>query len=395
MKRSIDWTLLICALLLSGIGILLIYSAAPSSNLWLRQTIYLGVGIAFMLFLWRVPMRFHYSFGWIYYAAAIIILLAPIMQGGEVKRWLHFGPFSFQPSELAKPLVALAMARYLYDRKRDIASLKVIAGAILLTAIPFGMVMTQPDLGTAMVFISILVGSLYIGGVDELTLFLLASPLLSVFLAFNWISWAVFYIVLLLILWFSRQRLSVFVPVALGNLFFGVITPAIWNHIHNYQRERVLVFLDPGRDPFGAGYQIIQSKIAIGSGQFWGKGLLHGTQTNLAFLPAKYTDFIFAVLGEQFGFVGSIAVLLLFFIFLYRVLRIADEARNNYARLVAIGLGAIIFFGTFVNIGMVTGIMPVTGLPLPFISLGGSSLITTFGIVGILLNIYSKKVEGP
>jgi rod shape determining protein RodA len=133
----------------------------------------------------------------------------------------------------------------------------------------------------------------------------------------------------------------------------------------------------------------------VGSGGFWGKGLLQGTQIKFAFLPAKSTDFIFAVLGEQFGFVGSIAVLSLFFIFLYRVLRIADEARNDYTRLVAIGLGAIIFFGALVNIGMVTGLMPVTGLPLPFISLGGTSLITTFGIVGILLNIYSHGVEGP
>ncbi len=348
-----------------------------------------------MVFLWRVPMRFHYAFAWIYYAVAIMLLLAPILQGGEVKRWIHWGIISFQPSELAKPAVALVMARYLSDHKKEITSWKTIIGAIAIMAIPFGIVMSQPDLGTAMVFISIFVGCIYIGGVDELTLFLLASPLLSMFLAFHWISWAIFYIALLSILWFSKRRLSVFIPAALGNLFVGVITPAIWNSIHDYQKERVLVFLDPGRDPFGTGYQIIQSKIAVGSGGFWGKGLLQGTQVKFAFLPAKSTDFIFAVLGEQFGFVGSIAVLSLFFIFLYRVLRIADEARNDYTRLVAIGLGAIIFFGALVNIGMVTGLMPVTGLPLPFISLGGTSLITTFGIVGILLNIYSHGVEGP
>ncbi|MCK5832839.1 rod shape-determining protein RodA [bacterium] len=395
MNHSFDWILVICSIILACLGILLIYSAAPSSNIWLKQSIYLVVGIVLMVAIWRIPLRFHYSFGWIYYALAVLLLFSPILQSGDIKRWFHLGTMTLQPSEFAKPAVALALSRFLYDRKKDIRSFKTIAGAILIAVIPFAIVMSQPDLGTAMVFIVIIVCALYTAGVSELTLFLLASPLLSVSLSFHWISWAIFYIALLLTLWFSRRRLPVFAITALGNLAAGILTPAIWRSIHDYQKERVLVFLDPGRDPFGTGYQIIQSKIALGSGQFWGKGFLQGTQAKLAFLPAKQTDFIFAVLGEQFGFIGSIATLVLFFILFRRILRIADEARNEYARLSAIGLGAILFFGAVVNMGMVIGLMPVTGLPLPFLSSGGSSLLTTFCIIGILLNIHSHGIEGP
>ena len=395
MKRSIDWTLLISALILASIGVFLNYSASPASGLWLRQLIYLGIGVVVMVVVWRIPMRVHYSIGWIYYAIAIVILGAALLQSGEVKRWIHIGPIGFQPSEFAKLAVALGVARYLYDRKKEIETPRTIIGAIIMIAIPFAIVMGQPDLGTAMVFTAILVATLYTAGMSELTLFLLGSPFLSLISAVHWIPWAVFYVILLIILWRARVRLAVFLPATLGNLIIGVLTPAIWRSIHEYQKERILVFLDPGRDPFGTGYQIIQSKIAIGSGQFWGKGFLEGTQVKLAFLPAKHTDFIFAVLGEQFGLIGSIIVLGLFLLIFYRVLRIADEARNLYTRLVAIAVGAVLFFGAFVNIGMVTGIMPVTGLPLPFLSLGGTSLITSLAIIGLLQNIYSRGVEGP
>jgi len=393
--RSVDWTLLIAAILLSVIGILLIYSVSPDSKFWIRQAIYFAVGIAVMFSVWRIPMRVHYSLGWIYYAILLIILVTLLLQGGEVKRWLSIGPLSFQPSELAKLAMVFVMGRYLYDRKKDIESPKLIIGAFLLTGLPFAIVMGQPDLGTAMVFTAILITMLYTAGIGELTLFILASPFLSLISAVQWIPWAVYFIILLVILYATRSRLVVFLPVAVVNLFIGIFTPAIWRGIHEYQKERILVFLDPGRDPFGAGYQIIQSKIALGSGQFWGKGFLEGTQVNLAFLPARHTDFIFAVLGEQFGLIGCTIVLALFLIMFYRIIKIADDARNLYARIVAIGAGTILFFGATVNIGMVSGVMPVTGLPLPFISLGGTSLITSLAIIGILQNIYSHGIEGP
>ncbi len=395
MSRKIDWTLLIVALALASIGILLIYSALPTGKAWSRQLIYLFVGVVFMFVMWKIPLRIHYSLGWIYYALTLIILIFVLLQGGDVKRWISIGPIGFQPSEFAKLAMVFTMGRYLYDRKKEIANPKIVIGAIVLTAVPFAIVMGQPDLGTAMVFTAILVASLYTAGMPELTLFLLASPFLSLVSAVHWIPWAIYFILLLAILYYSKARLIVFAPVAIANLLIGIFTPAIWGSIREYQKERILVFLDPGRDPFGAGYQIIQSKIAIGSGCFWGKGFLEGTQVNLAFLPARHTDFIFAVLGEQFGFVGCSIVLILYLILFYRIIRIADDARNLYARILAIGCGAVLFFGAFVNIGMVTGIMPVTGLPLPFISLGGTSLITSLAIIGLLQNIHSRAVEGP
>jgi rod shape determining protein RodA len=395
MRTAIDWTLLIVALLLAVIGILLIYTVSPTSRFWTKQAIYLGVGLVAMFIAWRIPMRVHYSIGWIYYAILIVLLGAVLVQSGEVKRWLNLGFVSFQPSEFAKVLMVFAIGRFLYDHKREIETPKVIIGAILLTAVPFAIVMGQPDLGTSMVFTAILVTMLYTAGLQEITLLILASPFLSMVSAVHWIPWAIYFVLLILILWFTRTRLALFLPVIIVNLALGVLTPAIWRSIHDYQKERILVFLDPGRDPFGAGYQIIQSKIALGSGQFWGKGFMAGTQVNLAFLPARHTDFIFAVLGEQFGLIGCTIVLALFAVLFYRILRIADEARNLYTRMIAIGCGSILFFGAVVNIGMVSGVMPVTGLPLPFLSLGGTSLISSMFIIGLLQNIYAHGVEGP
>lgn len=393
--KSIDWTLIVCALLLSIIGIILIYSANPANRLWMKQLAYLIVGIAVMFVMWLIPLRFHYSMGLIYYALAILILLLALFQQSEIKRWIFIGFTSFQPSEFAKLFVAFTLSRFLYDRKGNIGKPSVFLSAIVMVLVPFFIVMGQPDLGTAMVFTAILVASLYTAGLSELALFLLASPFLSMVASVHWISWAIYFVILLAVLWFSRTRLLLFSISALGNLIIGIFTPAIWRGIHEYQRERILVFLDPGRDPFDAGYQIIQSKIALGSGQFWGKGFLKGTQINLAFLPARQTDFIFSVLGEQFGFVGCFVVLLIFAVLFYRILKIVDNARNLYTRLVAVSVGSILFFGTFVNIGMVSGIIPVTGIPLPFITLGGSSLITSFAIIGVLLNVYNHGIEGP
>ncbi len=395
LRSTIDWTLLIVALILAGIGIALIYSVSPDNKFWARQAIYFIVGIVLMILAWRIPMRVHYSLGWIYYGILLVMLIAVLLQSGEVKRWFSLGPIGFQPSEFAKALMAFVMGRFLYDRKREIERPMTIIGAIILTAFPFAIVLGQPDLGTAMVFAAILITMIYTAGLREITLCILASPFLSFISAVHWIPWAIYFVALILILWFSRTRLVILLPTILINLAIGVLTPAIWRGIHEYQKERILVFLDPGRDPFGAGYQIIQSKIALGSGQFWGKGFLEGTQVNLAFLPARHTDFIFAVLGEQFGLVGCAIVLLLYAILFYRILKIADEARNLYTRMIAIGLGSILFFGTVVNIGMVSGIMPVTGIPLPFLSLGGTSLITSMLIIGVLQNIHAHGVEGP
>jgi rod shape determining protein RodA len=202
-----------------------------------------------------------------------------------------------------------------------------------------------------------------------------------------------FILILLVMLYRARPRFLTTAAIFLTNFAVGIITPILWRGLHEYQQKRILVFLDPGRDPLGAGYQVIQSKVALGSGGILGKGFLQGTQTKLAFLPAQHTDFIFSAFGEQFGFLGSLLLLALFLLFLVRGLRAAQMTRNRFASLVALGATAVFCFHIFVNVGVAVGIMPVTGLPLPFMSYGGSSMITNMVLVGLLLNVRYRWQE--
>jgi rod shape determining protein RodA len=229
--------------------------------------------------------------------------------------------------------------------------------------------------------------------VPLLYLFLIVSPVISLICAFHWISWALFFLLLVFLLHRLRLTFVFSVGFLLLNLAFGMITPLVWNKLHHYQKQRIIIFLDPGRDPQGAGYQIIQSKVAIGSGGIAGKGFLQGSQTKLAFLPHQHTDFVFSVLGEEFGLLGEIVVLGLFALLLVKGILLAQKTRNTFAGNVVIGLVAVIGFQMLVNVGMTLGVMPVTGLPLPFVSYGGSSMLLSWSIVGLLLAINSRWYE--
>jgi rod shape determining protein RodA len=221
----------------------------------------------------------------------------------------------------------------------------------------------------------------------------LVSPLLSLISGFHWFTWAFFFLGFLLLLYYLRPRLIFGAFMILLNLGVGIVTPLIWNRLHDYQKLRILTFLDPGRDPQGAGYQILQSKIAIGSGGIGGKGFLQGSQTKLAFLPMQHTDFIFTVVGEEFGLIGALVILTLFGFLIVRGILIAKKARNTFASFTALGITTIFAFQMLVNIGMVIGIMPVTGLPLPFLSYGGSSMLLSWISIGLLLAICYKWYE--
>ena len=214
---------------------------------------------------------------------------------------------------------------------------------------------------------------------------LILSPVLSLVAASHWLAWSLYFVVLLLFLFLFRPGFLFGVMAVLANLAFGMITPFIWGRLADYQKLRILTFLDPGRDPRGAGYQIIQSKIAIGSGGLLGKGFLEGSQSRLDFLPEPHTDFIFSVLGEEFGFWGSILVVGLFCYMFYRCIRIASHCRSKFSSFVVMGAMSIILFQFFINIGMTLGFMPVTGLPLPFVSYGGTSLVLFWTLIGIIV----------
>lgn len=392
--KELDWILVGSALLLTAIGTLLIYSAqhampeARDRLLWSRQLTWWGVAtVAFIIAVW-LPLRLHEVFAYVYLVAVGLALLALVTMGiGTSGQWIALGPAYIQPSEPAKLALLIALSRYLAYLKKPVISPRPLLWLCAIVLPIWILVIKQPDLGTSLVFWALLLVMIFWAGAPLPALFLLVSPLLSLVLAFDWIVWTVFFVVVLAVLYYERPRLPLSVGVVTINLIFGIVTPIVWNGLMPYQQKRILVFLDPGMDSRGAGYQIIQSKVAIGSGGLWGKGFLEGTQTGLHFLPEKHTDFIFAVCGEEFGFWGSLLVLVLIGLFLWRAIDAAYLARNRFAQFLAVGTAGIVAFQVLVNIGMTLGLMPVTGLPLPFVSYGGSSLVLFWFLTGLVVNV--------
>ncbi len=400
--REVDLSLLGVALILSLIGVMLIFSAKHHSEnpaekaIYIKQIIWILLGLSACGLTFLIPIRFYEVFSYVFYLVAIITLVLILMIGSSklgATRWISVGGFNIQPSEFAKIATVLPLARYLAYSKRSIYSFRWLAGVAGMVLLPALLILKQPDLGTSLVFFAILISMLFWAGVPLFYLLLIISPILSLICAFHWLSWALFFLILVLLLVRLRPTFIFSVGFLLLNLAFGMITPLVWNKLHDYQKQRIIVFLDPGRDPQGAGYQIIQSKVAIGSGGVLGKGYLEGTQTKLAFLPHQHTDFVFSVLGEEFGLLGGVILLALFTFLIIKGILIAQKTRNTFASNVAIGLSAIIGFQMMINVGMTLGVMPVTGLPLPFVSYGGSSMLLSWVILGILLAINSRWYE--
>jgi rod shape determining protein RodA len=394
MGKTFDWSLFLSALLLSVIGILLIYAATHFSStpatrgIYLKQTIWLLIGLAVCLIIYFMPLKVHEAFSFVYYLVAIMILLALLAtSSGATARWFRLGGVNIQPAELAKFAVVLAISRYLAFRRIKPGDLMWVFMVILLISIPAALILIQPDLGSSLVFFAIFIAMLFWSGMPVNRIILILSPIISVICAFHWISWAIFFFLLLALVFLSRLRVLQGTFFVTANLAVGMITPIMWNKLHDYQKMRIMTFIDPSKDPRGAGYQIIQSKIAVGAGGLFGQGFLQGTQTRLNFLPEQHTDFIFSVLAEQFGFIGCLIVLILFAWIIYRGLAIAVKARNQFYSYAACGLTAVFIFQVIINIGMTVGLMPVTGLPLPLMSYGGSSMIFFWASIGFLLAV--------
>lgn len=389
-------SLFIAATLLSVISILLVYSASHASpdprlhSYYLRQGLWMMLGMIACFAAATIPLRLHEVLAYVYYAAAAVLLLGLIALGTSkfgAQRWYSLGFFNFQPSELAKIAFVIALARYLSYSKRAMHSLRKIVTAVVICGFITLLVLRQPDLGTAITFLVAFVAMLFWAGLPSRYLVLLMAPLVSMIASSNPIAWVVFFVVLFVVLLLIRPSINFSVLIVGVNLLVGALSTILWGHLQDYQKMRIKIFLDPGQDPLGAGYQIIQSKIAIGSGGLIGKGYLAGSQSRLDFLPLRHTDFIFSVAGEEFGMLGAALILVLFVYILYRGVQAAMKTRNEFAGLLAIGAASIIGFQMFVNIGMVLGLMPVTGLPLPFVSYGGSSMITSWLLLGFLINV--------
>jgi rod shape determining protein RodA len=285
------------------------------------------------------------------------------------------------------------VAKFISKEEVDLNSVKEFFLATLFILIPFILIIRQPDLGTAMVFGALALPMFFWAGLKLGNLFLILMPFLVMLASFQFFTFLILMVILVIYLFYTRRSKIVIISHFLINVFMGLITPVLWSNLKPYQRNRIKVFVNPEADPQGAGYQIIQSKVAIGSGGGFGKGFMEGSQTQLRFLPEQHTDFIYAVIGEEFGFIGIMFGLILFFTLLIRGIQIAGFVRNRFNSIVSIGIVTVLSFHVVVNIGMTIGLLPVTGLPLPFISYGGSALLTAMIMIGILLNFYNNRYE--
>ncbi len=405
--KRYDWVLMSLVLILTFYGVMMIYSADQIQTVrtsgvlhYRRQLIWLVISVVAMVGVSAFSSRVLEMTSYAAYGLIVLALGALLLTGQGVERWVAIPGTSInlQPAELAKLTTILALASYLAGRKKQIDSLKDLVIPVLIVGLPASMILLQPDLGTSIVFFFIFFGMLYWAGLPLIYLFLLVSPIISFLLALvthlgemPFLLWGVFFIFLVLLIFYRRIYLMDAIVFTLANLLTGIMTSPLWNSLKPYQQNRILVFFKPELDPQGSGWQIIQSKVAIGSGGLLGKGYLEGTQKNLAFLPAQHTDFIFPLVGEEFGFVGVAVALLLFFFLLSHILELARVAGNSFSSLAAMGIASFLFGHIVINVGMTVGLMPITGLPLPLFSYGGSFLLTCYIAFGILHRIYMER----
>ncbi len=343
---TLPWLTIGCVFLLSVIGALALFSASQGSwSPWAeRHIMRAAFGVVLMITILVMPIRVIFQSSYVVYAGALIILLAlqAIGFGQGATRWIAIGPLNFQPSEPAKLAVVLALARYFSERTPEqLNSFLTYIPAFLIVALPTALVLIQPDLGTSLM--------LAMGGL--IVIFCAGIP-------FRYV----------------------------GLLFLAVCAslPVLWANLYDYQKQRILTFFNPEDDLLGAGFQITQSKIALGSGGIFGKGFLMGSQSQLNYLPEKQTDFVFTMIGEEFGLIGNLVILGIYFIIFYSILRLSWRVQHRFGRLVCAGISGMLFLYVFVNVAMVTGLVPVVGVPLPLISYGGTAMLTVFIALGLV-----------
>jgi rod shape determining protein RodA len=398
-----DPVILALTLALALFGVAMIYSAGeldiPSSvtGIWQKQALWLAISLVVFAATLRVGVRWLEWVTPLAYSLAILGLLVVLaVDSGEGPRsWIRFGSFGFQPSEFAKLATILVLAKLVAGRERPPDSLWELWPFVTVVSLPIVLVIAEPDLGTASVFVAILIAALYWSGLPFAKLLLLLSPIVSLALAFSTPLWGVWFLLVVAFLYRTRAYLSESLAVVLANVAMGVLVLPAWRSLARYQQVRILAFLQPEADPRGAGWHLIQSQVAIGSGGWLGKGFTLGTQKRLAFLPEQHTDFIFSVVGEEFGFVGIFLVLLFFAVILWRILAIAERTSDTFASTIVFGVFALWFAHLVANVGMTVGLLPITGLPLPFLSYGGSFLLVGFVSLAVVQRVAAEAAAGP
>lgn len=353
--KNLDKMLLLTVFVIIGISIVMISSATGGKFTGFAQKQLISAVVAFIAFLTIAAVDYSKLEGLIkpLYVLGLIMLVIVLVVGSSAKgakSWIMIGGgFNIQPSELVK-LIMIAVLAFVLSKKGEIDTFKELLPVLAMVALPVGLIMLQPDLGTVLVFAGITIGMLFMSGV-------------------------------------KLKHLAI-----LGGATAACL-PVFWHFLKAYQKNRLLTFINPSLDPLGSGYNIIQSKIAIGSGGIYGKGIFHGTQATLNFLPEPHTDFIFSVIGEELGFIGAVVILLLYFIIVWRGIKIAAEAKDAFGSLMAVGVVCLYLCHILLNIGGAAGIMPLTGLPLPLMSYGGSSLVTNMAALGILESVHIRRKE--
>ncbi len=352
--KDCDWFIFFLALAIACVGVVGVYSATQydqSSTFYLKQVYFLILGLVIMILVMSVDYHIlSQNVPYIYLGAVLslilVLIIAPAVHG--TRGWIPLGTFKIQPAEFAKVAIVLALARFLCEVRTKFLTSGDIIKACVLAGLPLGLIMLQPDLGSATTCIPPLAVGLLLGGLRR-----------------RWII--------------------------VGMVLLALITTAGWYNLKTYQKERVYTFLEPERDPRGRGYHAIQSRIAIGSGGLLGKGVTQGSQTALGFLPARHTDFIFSVVGEELGFVGSVTILGLYFLIIMRSIHIAQTARDKLGIYLTLGSMSVLLFHILVNVGMAVGLIPIAGIPLPLLSYGGSSMLSTFILLGLIINVGMRR----
>ncbi len=378
--------------------------ADVAKGIFWRQVVWIVVCWIALWSVARVPLRHVENVAWPAYLFVLLLLVVVMLVAPQVsgaRRWLPLGPARLQPSEFAKVTLIVLLASVLARQVDARRQLLVTAFSLVLLLVPFVMILREPDLGTSLVLPAIWLGMIFWFGISGV--FLLTSGSVAISAVFMFYSesvaaqvwpWAIYLMLLMAVLYLSRLPMVTSVFILLLNIVSGIGIPVVWDHLQPYQQARILTFFDPTRDATGTGYQAIQSKVAIGSGGLFGTHYLQGTQKGLAFLPERHTDFIFSVVGEELGLVGALFLLALFLVLILQAIQLATTTRRPFASLLAVGIASYFTFHVVVNVAITTGLMPVTGLPLPLISYGGSNLLVSSILVGLLLNVSAHQYEG-
>ncbi len=399
IKDKFDFTVFGSVIALVIMGFAAIYSAtqnnpAAAGN-FEKQIMWSLISIIVFFIIYFLPAQTFRVIALPSYVISILLLIFVLFAGHKVsgaRSWMNFGPFGFQPSEFSKISVILMLSYWLSRGNKDINNIKDLTVAIAIGFVPILLILMEPDLGTAIVYSAITLGVIFWAGINLFALFVVLSPGIIMLASLFGLGAMILALVgVIAVLFYFKRNLFTSATVFVINLASGFFFDYGFKLLKPHQQKRIETFIDPSADPLGYGYNALQAKVAIGSGGFLGKGFLHGNQTQLRFIPEQWTDFIFCVIGEEFGFIGSIILVILYSVLFFRLLEISAGSKDKFSSLVVVGILIIFFVHFSINIGMNIGLAPVIGIPLPFVSYGGSSLLANFIMMGIVFNIFRNR----